>query len=211
MLTQALAVANGSSSTRRTEAALEPAKPAVKPVDEKAKIKGGGKEQRRLKTNNTNIGRILHWAEAVHPAEWKMVNGFMLFQRILTRHRTASGKTLLEAMHEDLSDVQDVVNGRYSRYVVQQANQSSQCRVCFAPEQICKHPLCPSEIKRASITTMPEWTQCLEKVIREAVFPYLQPMLDLREDQEEAVRRSSQYASKLKGGHPILGGGEPVP
>ena len=32
------------------------------------------------------------------------------------------------------------VAGRYSRYVVQQANQSSQCRVCFAPESICKHP-----------------------------------------------------------------------
>ena len=73
------------------------------PVDDKSKIvkkKDAGKEKRRLQTNNVNIGRILHWAEvanaslavgalnvvqAVHPAEWRGVDGFMLFQRILTR------------------------------------------------------------------------------------------------------------------------------
>jgi len=70
---------------------------------------------------------------------------------------------------------------------------------------------------------MPEWAETLEKVIRVSVFPYLQPMLDLREDQEAAQVKTSQYASKLKGGHnvqqpehatigghPILGGGEPA-
>ena len=89
------------------------------------------------------------------PAEFREVSGFMLFQRLLSRHRGESGQTLLEEMQADLADVSDVVHGendsngkegssvragQYSRYVVQQANQSSQCRVCFAPALTCQHP-----------------------------------------------------------------------
>ena len=45
---------------------------------------------------------------------WYRIEAFSL---VVCRHRTPSGKTLLEAMHEDLSDVQDVVNGDYARAV----------------------------------------------------------------------------------------------
>jgi len=100
---------------------------------------------------------------------------------------------LLEAIREDVADVPDLVDGKYSRHVCTNAqNNMTQLRVFFSPSNMREDPQCSNEVKRGSGSTMPTWSKRLENVIEGGVFPFVQPFLNKLEDEEHSAEVEAQ-------------------
>jgi len=146
------------------------------------------RELQRLASAGTKKGPRFLAKEVIYPSEYRPIKGLFVFQSLLL---TDPG--LLEAIRADVQDIPDLVCGKYARWTCTNAqNNMTQLRVFFAPKHMREDEKCCAEVRRGSVTHMPSWTERLERVISEGVFPFVQPLIENMEDEEHAMEVEAQ-------------------